>query len=273
MMRGNVDLEARNVAGAPPLMLALLSGNAALSRVLIDAGADLHALAENGSNTVFAAAVSGLTDIVIELLEAGVTPNNEVRITQTDVIDSVAKVQSGERKSVVRLSSEQMQEGIQDIEGFSEEGMLQTPLATAMAAGHPDIALELIKSGADVNVDRGDGWLPIHTAAHIGRTDLLVAMLDRDADPSAKTADQFVPLHFAVEGAHPEVIRVLLERGADVNAQIANGATALMCAAEGGLVDICELLLAHGADKHRRLADGTTAAGLAVNPALKEMLS
>lgn len=57
-----------------------------------------------------------------------------------------------------------------------------SPLITAATFGHTDIAIALIKAGADINLKNNDGSTPLITAAFFCRTDILQALLDAGAD-------------------------------------------------------------------------------------------
>ena len=59
-----------------------------------------------------------------------------------------------------------------------------TPLNIAATFGKTDIALALIKGGADLNTTNSEGSTPLHVAAFFCRTEIVKALLEKGADKS-----------------------------------------------------------------------------------------
>ncbi len=138
-----------------------------------------------------------------------------------------------------------------------------TPLGTASAAdtlaaliqvGDRDAALEMVRSGADVNGAQGDGTMPLHWAVYQDDVELSRALLDRGAKPDAINDYGSSPLAEAVKIANVELVEMLLVAGADVESPNEDGQTALMLAARAGSIGIAELLIRRGADVNAREA-------------------
>lgn len=83
-----------------------------------------------------------------------------------------------------------------------------SPLITAAVFDKTDIALALIKAGADVNFKNNEGSTPLHTAAFFCRTDIVEALLENNADVTIRnnagaTAVEAVSVPFeAVKGIY-----------------------------------------------------------------------
>ncbi|WP_075591439.1 ankyrin repeat domain-containing protein [Labilibacter marinus] len=56
-----------------------------------------------------------------------------------------------------------------------------TPLISATVFGHNEVAIELIKAGADVNVQNKEGSTALHSAAFFCRTEIVKALLQHGA--------------------------------------------------------------------------------------------
>jgi RNA polymerase primary sigma factor len=69
-LRRGVDVNARDERGATPLMLAAAKGNAAICRLLLDAGADPSLTDPEGRDACFYASLSRKADVYILLAEA-----------------------------------------------------------------------------------------------------------------------------------------------------------------------------------------------------------
>ncbi len=117
-----------------------------------------------------------------------------------------------------------------------------TPLmnAVSMPYGKPEIALELLRAGANVNVTDSEG----ETALWLATTDSSVS-----------------------------IVKALLDAGADPNVRGPGGNTPLQMAAINGFIDAAAILLQYGADVMIRNSQGQAALDVASSPAMKELLA
>ena len=107
----------------------------------------------------------------------------------------------------------------------------RTPLHSATAGGHTEIAELLIDNGADVNANEDYGWTPLHLAAKYGHREVAELLIAKDADMNAKKKDGWTPLHLAALYGHKEIVELLIAKGAGVNAKSEWGDTPLDWAA------------------------------------------
>ncbi|MEZ5829562.1 MAG: ankyrin repeat domain-containing protein [Dongiaceae bacterium] len=141
----------------------------------------------------------------------------------------------------------------------------QTALLFAVQHGSDDLALDLIKAGADINAEAANHDTPWLLAGALGRTGMLAAMLETGKVDYAKRnrygGNALIP---ACERGHVETVRLLLERSKiDVNHVNNLGWTALLEAvilSDGGPhhLEIVRMLLAAGADPNLADRDGVT---------------
>lgn len=161
---------------------------------------------------------------------------------------------------------------------INERGMWDnTPLLVAAQYGHSDIALTLLKHGANARAENDRRATALHYSTAEGHVELSKALLDNGADvdpPAAVVTHSFVngersllltPLSAAAIGGHTELVRLLLDRSAEVDRRIfpetpcnqiskevlceSSGHTsALMEAAKYGHTDTCTLLIDKGAN-------------------------
>jgi hypothetical protein len=61
-----------------------------------------------------------------------------------------------------------------------------TPLISATLFGKTDVALALIRGGADINYQNNEGSSALHTAAFACRTEIVKALLKKGADKTLK---------------------------------------------------------------------------------------
>lgn len=99
-----------------------------------------------------------------------------------------------------------------EVSAPSRETMKLTPLASALAAGHNQIARTLIEHGAHVNAKGDNDVTPLHTAAARGNIEAATLLLDHGADINATTKDGKKPVSYAEERNHPEMVDFLTNR-------------------------------------------------------------
>lgn len=138
-------------------------------------------------------------------------------------------------------------------------------------------ARELIKAGAEINVQNNAGISPLIYAVAIDDAGLVELLLDKGADPTVKTNGGISPLDKAAYQNNTKIIRLLMthgaelngfttlegacikgsndalrllikEYGAEVNMQDKNGSTPLHFAAYNGKTETCKLLVQEGVD-------------------------
>lgn len=129
-------------------------------------------------------------------------------------------------------------------------GRNHSPLAAALHKRHFDIAEQLLRHDANVDVKGYEGRTPLHAASAEGLADVAKWLLDHAADPNAVQDDLLTPLNMAAANGHLEVVQMLLERGAKVNATTSDRSIPLHQASENGHIKIVGLLIDHGADVH-----------------------
>ena len=235
LLAKGADPNAREERQQTALMWAAAEGHAAVAAALLEAGADMHAKLESGFTSIFFAAREGHIGVVRTLLEAG-----------ADVNELLERVKGGPDPSVNNASYRPVDEGM---------GLL----LLAVRNGHFELAVELVKAGADPN-DQRSGFAPLHTMSWVRKPD----KSDR-GDPAPIGSGNLTSLEF---------VRELVKLGADVNLRLAEGAprqpnsasslnsagaTPFLLAADRSDVALMRLLLELGADPFIPNLDNSTA--------------
>jgi ankyrin repeat protein len=235
LLAKGADPNAREEREQTALMWAAAEGHAEVVAALLQAGADLHAKLQSGFTPIFFAAREGHIAVVRTLLEAG-----------ADVNELLDRVKGGTDPSVNNASYRPVDEGM-------------SLLLLAVRNGHFELAVELVKAGADPN-DQRTGFTPLHTMSWVRKPD----KSDR-GDPAPIGSGDLTSLEF---------VREIVKLGADVNLRLAEGAprqpnsgsslnsvgaTPFLFAADRSDVALMGTLLELGADPFIPNADNSTA--------------
>ncbi|CAL8312038.1 unnamed protein product [Lota lota] len=183
-----------------------------------------------------------------------------------------------------------------EVDGRSDNG--QTPLMLASEQGSLDIVQELIRRGANVNLDDVDcwsalisaakeghlevvkellensaylehrdmgGWTALTWAAYKGRVEVTQLLLENGANPNT-TGQQYsvYPIIWAAGRGHADIVKLLLDNGAKVNCSDKYGTTPLIWASRKGHFESVMHLLENGADVDQEGANSMTALIVAV---------
>ncbi|XP_029107379.1 kinase D-interacting substrate of 220 kDa B isoform X3 [Scleropages formosus] len=191
-----------------------------------------------------------------------------------------------------------------EVDGRSDNG--QTPLMLAAEQGSLEIVQELIRRGANVNLDDVDcwtalisaskeghvevvkeflengayiehremgGWTALMWAAYKGRVEVTKVLLENGANPNT-TGQQYsvYPIIWAAGRGHAQIVHLLLRHGAKVNCSDKYGTTPLIWAARKGHYDCVMHLLENGADVDQEGANSMTALIVAVKGGYTEVV-
>ncbi|KJE92355.1 hypothetical protein CAOG_009655 [Capsaspora owczarzaki ATCC 30864] len=189
------DVNARDEQQRTPLMDAVMRGLVPCVKLLLAAGADVHATNIVGRTAVHVCASwqdTKVGEIMALLLQAGANPD-------------------------------------------AQDRSLSTPLHVAASLGFAGHVTSLIRAGANLHVQNSSGTTPLHYGARqLGPRffETTKALLSAGAPVNLANKRGFTPLHDAVANAIPSAVAQLIAHGADPNMRIhATGMTALHLAA------------------------------------------
>jgi len=152
--------------------------------------------------------------------------------------------------------------GINETQHTNNSSAGTTALMFAILEGHEEVALYLLKNGADS--DRGNWYLNgTMAAASKGMAPLVEGMIRAGCDINKRGSLGRTPIMFACESGDINTVKVIIDNGADIHALNDSGHTALMYGARSGNIDIIRLLVGKGADIRAESKYGTTPLGQA----------
>lgn len=188
----------------------------------------------------------------------------------------------------------------------AQDGVRNTPLMTAIIAGHKDVVEVLLDAGAELKTSNIGGHSPLSLATQYDREEIVRLLIDRGASLQQrresllqeslmaelvefssvkmlellielgapvddKDNEGYTPLQRAVAKSDAAKVEVLLKAGADVNTQNAHGVSTLHTALEARSMPMALLLMEHGADPELRDENRRTPMHLACASGLAAM--
>ena len=250
--------------------MAWIGATVADVRRCLAAGADVHALDEDGDTPLHNAAFWGSPEMAQVLIDAGAKVDAR-NLRQETPLCEAAKRGNLKLMDVLLAANADIFARCQD-----NRTLLHFAAMNFGTLDNSEVIAKLLRSGIPVNACDISDMTPLHYAASTGSIEMVEALLDAGADPAALTSLQNTPLHLAVGDEYNLIIvNRLLEVVTDINAPDLDGNTPLHIAAERGATDVVEALLKADANVNATNAVGATPlhlAALANNLELVELL-
>jgi ankyrin repeat protein len=211
----------------------------AITKVLLDAGADLNIKTEIENLTVLHASVAADSVWAVEMLLASGKIDVNVR-----AIDGTAPIHLASRKNLKVLQL--LFAAGADMLARGKFG--GSALHYAAYCGKEEIVKYLLEKGVPVNLPDDYKRTALHQGSFLQHPNVVKLLLEAGADPDAKDKFGYTPLHDASKRGFVDVMKVLVDGGSNVNAKSIRTVTPLMVAAEAGFHAAVKFLLEKGAD-------------------------
>ncbi|KAI0437057.1 ankyrin repeat-containing domain protein [Xylaria telfairii] len=272
---GTNVIEELSIYRPTALHYAINSGNLTIVRFLIESGANINWVDEEGGSILYfaaskatpslelvrfftekgldinhqggyygnalqAASYRGNLEIVKFLVEKGADVNQQGGHYYGNALQAASYRGNLETvKFLVEKGADVNQEG----------GIYDTALQAASSIGNLEIVKFLVEKGADVNQEGGAWGTALHEASHIGNLEIAKLLIENGANVNQQDDIRRTALHKASEGKNNlEVVRLLVENGANVNQQDSSYGNALHIASASGNIETVQFLVENGAD-------------------------
>ncbi|MFC1483969.1 ankyrin repeat domain-containing protein [Candidatus Neomarinimicrobiota bacterium] len=224
--------------GYSPLHWAVNRNDTAITRYLVDHGADLEAKDADGDTPLhWTAYYNRLANCRI-LVSAGADLNSLNNLEVTPLLAAIESANSAVARLLIQAGPGLNLTQFDDLSTFR-----------AVFAGFIELVENRLATGEVDMLSRGpEGITLLHAAARSDTDALLNLLLDKGAPINEQDDFGLTALHYAALWNRPETIVLLVDRGADINLRDFAGRTALQTAWENDILGVAYLLLELGAE-------------------------
>ncbi|XP_058520499.1 protein TANC1 isoform X3 [Ochotona princeps] len=245
----NVNYRTEVLNNAPILCVQSHLGHEEVVTLLLEFGACLDGMSENGMTALCYAAAAGHMKLVCLLTKKG------ARVDHLDKKGQCALVHSALRghSDILRfLLTCEWSAGPPQPGALRKSQALQQALTAAASMGHSSVVQCLLgmEKEHEIEVNGTDtlwGETALTAAAGRGKLEVCELLLERGAAVARTNRRGVLPLFCAARQGHWQIVRLLLDHGCDVNLSDKQGRTPLMVAACEGHLNTVEFLLSKGA--------------------------
>ncbi|XP_016386651.1 protein TANC1 [Sinocyclocheilus rhinocerous] len=244
----NVNYRTEVLNNAPVLCVQAHLGHQETVSLLLEFGANVDVVSENGMSSLCYSAAAGHLGLVGLLCKRGAKVDHVDKSGQCALVHAALRGHSEVIKCLLELSWST--EGQQDLS--LKNKALQQGLIAACSMGHIHVleGLLTLNNELEVQIDVHDTlWGETALTAAAGRAKMEVCsfLLERGAQVQQVNRRGACALFCAVRQGHWQIADLLLQHGADVNVSDKQGRTLLMVAACEGHLSTADFLLSKGA--------------------------
>ena len=196
------DVNAKDDGEVTLLHKAALAGYDKLSKLLIDAGADINVKTKSGNTPLHKgetplhlAAKTGRKDIISLLIIAGANVNSKDKFNETPL-------DQANRRNQVESSKILRKHGGKTIDEIS--------IHSSAIRGNIEAVKQHLAAGVDLNSKNNYGMTPLHEATRSGHKEIVKMLIAKGADINAKNDNGKTPLDWA----KVEIAVILRKHGA-----------------------------------------------------------
>nr|XP_023478744.1 protein TANC1 isoform X11 [Equus caballus] len=245
----NVNYRTEVLNNAPILCVQSHLGHEEVVTLLLEFGACLDGMSENGMTALCYAAAAGHMKLVCLLAKKGARVDHLDKKGQCALVHSALR---GHGDILRYLLTCEWSAGPPQPGALRKSQALQQALTAAASMGHGSVVQCLLglEKEHEIDVNGTDtlwGETALTAAAGRGKLEVCELLLERGAAVSRANRRGVLPLFCAARQGHWQIVRLLLERGCDVNLSDKQGRTPLMVAACEGHLSTVEFLLSKGA--------------------------
>ncbi|XP_066544274.1 protein TANC1 isoform X2 [Amia ocellicauda] len=256
----NVNYRTEVLNNAPVLCVQSHLGHQEMATLLLEFGAAVDGVSENGMTPICFAAAAGHLGLVNLLCKKGAKVDHVDKSGQCALVHAALR---GYPDIIDYLLQQDWIPESQQQNTCVKNKALQQALVAASSMGHTQVVRGLLALDDEhsVQIDGHDtlwGETALTAAAGRGKQEVCGFLLEHGAVVQQVNRRAVSPLFCAVRQGHWQIADLLLQNGADVNISDKQGRTLLMVAACEGHLSTVEFLLAKGASLASMDKEGLT---------------
>jgi ankyrin repeat protein len=234
----SLDINAGGGYYSTSLHAAVITGNLDIALVLLNHGANVNTLDDEGWSPLHRASRRGRLDALELLLEQQADVNILGNDEQTPLYLASQDGKLEVARTLLRYGAA--------VDARNKKGW--TPLIAASRFGHLALAQLLIQNGAALDSHDNKSWTPLQPASGHGRPHIVRELVDWGADVNAQKHDLWTGLDLASCARNFEILQFLPIHRTFIDVKNKKGEMPLDRASGNGEPEIAELLINHGAD-------------------------
>ncbi|XP_017279949.1 protein TANC1 isoform X5 [Kryptolebias marmoratus] len=245
----NVNYRTEVLNNAPVLCVQCHLGHHEIALLLLEFGASVDVVSENGMSPLCFSAAGGHLGLVMLLCNKGAKVDHVDKSGQCALVHAALR---GHTEIIQYLLELEWSVEGQQQDGSLKNKALRQALIAASSMGHTQVVKDLLalKNEHAVQIDSHDtlwGETALTAAAGRGKMEVCSFLLEQGAVVQQANRRGMSPLFCAVRQGHWQIAELLLQHGVDINVSDKQGRTLLMVAACEGHLSTVEFLLAKGA--------------------------
>ena len=255
LINAGADIDFLNERGAAPVMSALDRKNVSIAKLLLDHGARLDVVSNDGMTPLLDAIKMGNPQILKLVISSGADVVSEVeKIRQTPMRFAQTYNASPEIRKILERAVKIQKDKILAEGGVveKEDDRMLSPgeLMTALERGNKELVKQYIakKGKLDVKVGENGWYSPLYLAVQHGQMEMAVILLDGGANIEFPAHWGSTPLMSAARSGNVEMAKLLISRKANINAVNHGGSSVLTEAIMSKNPQMIRLILDSGAD-------------------------
>lgn len=255
LIEKGADIHAIDNSQITPLLLASSNNQIEVAVLLINKGANIHQCDKQGGTNLHFAALGGHIEMIKLYIDKGIDVNVPDNMGYTPII-----------WAIFGRSTDAMDD-LQNYGGDLNQTMLlgRTALHYAAASGDIKVVEYLLNKGLDVNSKSEYGNTPIFWALRAKKYDNAKTMIENGADLNISNYDGRTPISFAVSNNDTMMVDLMSKNGVNIKKRNSTGDTHLHAAAYEGLIEMVTFLLGKSINSNIANNQGITALDLAIS--------